>query len=110
MKKQFAWYLPLSDEEFNKIWETALLTLDANVLLDLYRVHSDTRALLMNSISAFSGRLWISNQAASEFIKNTNTVKYSSKKIFREVKDINEKLKNSTTSAIKEIVGKKVWL
>ena len=71
MKKEFSWYFPISEDEIDSIWKSGLLTVDANVLLDLYRYHESTRNSLINSLKEFKGRLWLSNQAAEEFIRNS---------------------------------------
>lgn len=70
MKKQFGHLLPLTKTEIETLWEEATLTVDANVLLDLYRYHPEIRDALIGALHAFEGRLWLSHQAASEFIRN----------------------------------------
>ncbi|MBK8212714.1 MAG: hypothetical protein IPK71_03110 [Myxococcales bacterium] len=70
MKKLFGHLLPLSDVEIDAIWTAGTLTVDANVLLDLYRFHPATRDALIQALRAFNGRLWLSHQAASEFVRN----------------------------------------
>ena len=70
MKRQFGHLLPLSDEEIDTIWNNGVLTVDANVLLDLYRYHPETREALVRALREFQGRLWLSHQAATEFVRN----------------------------------------
>ncbi|MBI1944643.1 MAG: DUF4935 domain-containing protein [Deltaproteobacteria bacterium] len=70
MKKLFGHLLPLTDEQTEAIWKVGTLTVDANVLLDLYRYHPETRDALIQALRAFQGRLWLSHQAASEFVRN----------------------------------------
>jgi hypothetical protein len=70
MRTQFKHLLPLTDAEIETIWNNGTLTVDANVLLDLYRYHPETRAALIRALRAFKGRLWLSHQAASEFVRN----------------------------------------
>lgn len=36
MWNELSWYFRATDEETKKIWDAGILTLDANVLLDLY--------------------------------------------------------------------------
>lgn len=70
MKKLFGHLLPLTDDKIEAIWKAGTLTVDANVLLDLYRYHPETRDALIQAMQAFKGRLWLSHQAASEFVRN----------------------------------------
>ena len=50
MKEEFCWYFPPTEEEVNGIWEKGILTIDANVLLDLYRYHESTRNSLVDAL------------------------------------------------------------
>lgn len=70
MKKLFGHLLPLTDVEIDEIWKKGTLTVDTNVLLDLFRSHSETRDAILNAMRGFEGRLWLSHQAASEFMRN----------------------------------------
>ncbi|MGE4503692.1 MAG: translation initiation factor IF-2 N-terminal domain-containing protein [Thiomicrospira sp.] len=108
MKKEFNWYFPISEDEVNEIWGSGLLTVDANVLLDLYRYHESTRNTLIGSLKDFNGRLWLSNQAAEEFIRNRTGVIVSSEKTFKQAKDEVEKLKNSLESTISQLKGNRI--
>ncbi|ADU67004.1 hypothetical protein Selin_2287 [Desulfurispirillum indicum S5] len=84
MKELFKWYFPLSDDEIRNIWKEGILTVDTNVLLDLYRYHEDTREALLAAINAFDGRAWISHQVAEEFFRNRNSVILSSNSAFND--------------------------
>jgi len=84
MKNKFAWYLDNSSTVAESIWNRAILTVDANVLLDLYRYHSATRDSILAALASFSPRIWISHQAASEFFANRKRVIASAEKTFRE--------------------------
>lgn len=108
MKKQFSWYFPISDDEIDFIWAHAILTVDANVLLDLYRYHESTRNSLISSLKEFDGRLWLSNQAAEEFIRNRNKVIVSSEKTFKQAKDGVEKIKGDFETTIAQLKGNRI--
>lgn len=108
MKEEFKWYFPISEDELNDIWGDGLLTVDANVLLDLYRYHESTRNTLIESLKDFNGRLWLSNQAAEEFIRNRTGVIVSSEKTFREAKGEVEKFRNSLESTISQLKGNRI--
>ena len=70
MKKRFGHLLPMTEDEVEAIWREGILTVDANVLLDLYRYHQETQNALIVALRGFAGRLWLSHQAASEFVRN----------------------------------------
>lgn len=74
LKEQFSWAIPKKSDEIDEIWKNAILTVDTNVLLDLYRVHKETRNSIISNLSKFKGRLWLSHQVAAEFFKNRNQV------------------------------------
>lgn len=54
MKNRFSWHSPLTPKEVDEAWDAGILTLDANVLLDLYRYHEGTRDSLISSIESLS--------------------------------------------------------
>jgi PIN like domain len=75
MKDIFPWYFFGSAEKhYEKIWKDGILTVDANVLLGLYRYHSGTRDALLSAMESFKGRIWISHQTFVEFIRNRRSV------------------------------------
>lgn len=82
MKDKFSWAIPLSEEEVNAIFESAIITFDTNVLLDLYRIDENARNELKKSIEFFKDKVWIPHQVAHEFIKNKNEVCDSAIHIF----------------------------
>lgn len=108
MMKEFEWYFPLSNDEINDIWNNGILTVDANVLLDLYRYHESTRNSLISSLKDFQGRLWLSNQAAEEFIRNRTKVIVSSEKTFKEAISEVEKLKSNFDSTSVQLNGNRI--
>ncbi|RYF06891.1 MAG: hypothetical protein EOO77_26340, partial [Oxalobacteraceae bacterium] len=74
MKSEFAWYLGAIAPDYDHVWTTGVLTLDANVLLDLYRYNAETRDSILSAIASFGERVWISRQAAGEFFDNRRKV------------------------------------
>lgn len=84
MKKTFSWYFAQSKDEIKQIWKNGVLTVDTNVLLDLYRYHQDTRQALLESLNGFKNRAWISHQVADEFFRNRNGVILSSTSAFND--------------------------
>lgn len=59
MKNDFIWYFRADEKDTKSIWKNGLLTLDANVLLDLYRYHESTRNSILSSLQAFTIRVVI---------------------------------------------------
>jgi hypothetical protein len=82
MRQRYNHLLPLSQDALDRVWDDAILTLDANVLLDLYRYHEQTRTGLIQALEQFKGRLWLSHQAAEEFFRNRTTVIANAEKDF----------------------------
>lgn len=106
MNEKFKWYFPATAEELDKIWNQGALTVDANVLLDLYRFHEDTRNAILDSLQTFKGKRWLSYQAATEFFRHRTSVIASAKNTFKEaideIQDLKKKL-SGTTDRIKGI-------
>ena len=73
IREQFPWYF-LDDEDIDTAWKEGILTVDANVMLDLYRYDKSMREALLPAIEGFKGRFWISHQTAKEFIWNRRSV------------------------------------
>jgi len=105
MKNKFRWYLPPSEDEVEAIWKDGILTIDANVLLDLYRYHESTRTSLLNILHEFKGRLWVSHQAATEFFKNRTKVIVVSEESFRQAEKELKKLQENLDSSIGQLKG-----
>ena len=108
MKKEFSWYFSPSDAEIDEIWKKGLLTVDANVLLDLYRYHESTRNSLISSLKNFEGTLWLSRQAAEEFFRNRNKVIVSSEKTFKQASEEVEKLRGNFEATVNQLKGNRI--
>ncbi len=67
MKNKFPGYYRPTEEHFNIMLKNALIVFDTNILLDLYRVSSDTANNLMDIIRKLDKRLWIPYQVAKEY-------------------------------------------
>jgi hypothetical protein len=74
MLKQFAEHYRPSDEDFLALWQDAIFSFDANVLLDIYRFSLQSRDELLNLMTEYRERIWIPHQAAYEFHDNRLTV------------------------------------
>lgn len=67
MKDMFRGYYRPTDEEFEALWEDALIVLDANVLLNLYSYSSETQTEFLKLLEELQDRLWLPHQAAAEY-------------------------------------------
>lgn len=108
MRKKFDWYLNPSKDELDSAWNDGILTVDTNVLLDLYRYHEDTRNSLIQSLQKFEGKKWLSHQAATEFFRNRTKAIISSEKAFKQAQDETEKLGGSLESAVAQLRGNRI--
>ncbi|ACU37654.1 PIN-like domain-containing protein [Actinosynnema mirum] len=66
----FPGYRLPSEEELESALKTALVVVDANVLLNLYRYNSSTRDDLLGVLREIKGRLWVPHQVMHEFWRN----------------------------------------
>lgn len=73
MRDRFSWYF-FSKDDYDAAWDSGILTVDTNVILDLYRYNKSTREALLLALESFKGRFWISHQTSKEFIKNRRPV------------------------------------
>lgn len=108
MKNKFDWYFNPSKEEIDNVWKKGILTVDTNVLLDLYRYHEGTRNSLIQSLQKFEGKKWLSHQAATEFFRNRTKVIVSSEKAFKQAQEETEKLIGSLESAVVQLKGNRI--
>lgn len=108
MKNKFDWCLNPSKEELDIAWRKGILTVDTNVLLDLYRYHEDTRNSLLKSLQEFEGKKWLSHQAATEFFRNRAKVIISSEKAFNQAHEETEKLSASLVAAVNQLKGNRI--
>jgi len=70
MKSVFIGHFRPTQDEFTKLWNEAIFAIDANVLLNLYRYSSGTRNELEKSLNEIKDKVFITHQAAKEFLKN----------------------------------------
>jgi len=103
MKNEFAWYLGAIAPDYDQVWNTGVLTLDANVLLDLYRYNETTRSSILNAIASFGDRVWVSGQAAGEFFHNRRKVIVSAGLDFDKAKSRVEAIRKAVTEQLTEL-------
>lgn len=66
----FPGYRLPSEDELNAALQSALVVVDANVLLNLYRYNESTRDDLLGVLRGLDGRLWVPHQVLREFWRN----------------------------------------
>lgn len=70
MKSKFPGYFKLNEAEISSLWNKALFTLDANILLNLYRYSDETKENFFKILEKIKDRVWIPHQSAQEFFDN----------------------------------------
>lgn len=70
MKRIFRGYYKLSEAEIQNVWDNGFISLDTNVLFNIYKYSDETRKELFRVIRKYSPQLWLTNHAAFEFHKN----------------------------------------
>ncbi len=108
MRSKFSWYFAPNTIEIDEAWKNGVLSIDTNVLLDLYRYHKETRDSLLASIRGFEGSKWLSYQAATEFFRNRTKVIVSSEKSFKNAEDEVNKLSVSLESVANQLKGNRI--
>ncbi|MEE4011693.1 PIN domain-containing protein [Roseibium sp. FZY0029] len=88
MKDIFPEYDNSKNLDFNNVWKNATFVFDANVLLNLYRYHAETRDQLLNIFEALKEQVWIPYHVALEFQRNRLNVIADQSKRFAEVRKI----------------------
>lgn len=88
MLEMFKGYIGYSDEEYKKIWKEAIIVVDTNILLNLYRYSETARETILNIFKKVRDRIWIPYQVGKEFFKNKDKV------MFETFEEYNKLLKN----------------
>jgi hypothetical protein len=108
MKAMYNWYFPPSEEEIKKIWAEGILTVDTNVLLDLYRYHTNTRKALLSSLNKFKNRAWLSHQVSEEFFRNRSRVILSASGSFTNAEKVIVELRKSIDDPLNKLKGNRI--
>lgn len=70
MRELFPQHYRPSESDFDGLFQNCIVAVDANVLLDFYRVQEKTREDLCNIFAGFQERFWVPYQAGLEFQRN----------------------------------------
>lgn len=108
MKEKFSYCFEPKGDDLDKIWKDGILTLDTNVLLDLYRYHENTRDSIVSNLEKFEGDIWLSNQAAFEFFRNRKVVITSSEQTFKDAINETDKLNKHLESIVSQLKGNRI--
>lgn len=103
MRDHFAAWYPLDDEQREKFIRDGLIALDANILLDLYRMNSEARQDLLSLLTQLGDRLWVPNQAALEFHRNRFNVIYDQHEIIERTRKAISESANKLREAVNQL-------
>lgn len=84
--ERFHAWLPSVQAEQERFYTEGLVVLDANVLLTLYDVTSESRDAVLGALDKVSDRIWLPHQAGLEFIRNRRSRVESRRNQFATVK------------------------
>lgn len=84
MREKFKGYYRPTEGEENSLWANAIVVMDTNVVLDLYKYHKKTTNLYLESLAKFRQQLWLPYQVALEFHVNRPGVRADSTKAHKE--------------------------
>lgn len=94
MRQSFPGYFPPKDADIKELWESCLFTVDANILLNLYRYSDHTRKEFIRILKTIEDRLWLPHQAAQEYFENRLQVIAQQEKAYDETTKAIEELQN----------------
>lgn len=102
MRDRLRGYYPPSPTERADLWESGLLVLDANTLLNLHRYSQQNRTEFLAVLRGLSERLWIPYQVALEFQRNRLDVIDDQEKAYDAVTAAIEKAQTAVETEIKK--------
>lgn len=106
LRTQFAHYYRPEPSELERIWKSAVIALDANILLNLYRYTASTRDELLSVLGGIKERLWVPHQAVYEYFENRFEVMEHRRRLFDgarlELKKSRSVLEELYTSPVKQ--------
>jgi PIN like domain len=91
MKAQFPEYYRPNEEEFRVLWETCIVGVDANVLLNIYGYSDATREQLLSLLERIQARIRMPHQFALEYQRNrANAIMQQVKNYVKVERQLNE--------------------
>lgn len=98
MKRIQEEYEVYSQEKIAAIWEKAVIVLDTNILLNLYRYSESTRDNIIEVMEAFKDRLWMPYQVGIEYFNNREST-------FMAIAKMGEDLKKQLDEGKKDLLN-----
>ncbi len=74
MRTIFKSYLPQTETDRAELWQSSIIALDTNVLLNFYRFSDSLRKAFLKVLSTNRERFWLPNRIVDEFLRNRLTV------------------------------------
>jgi hypothetical protein len=88
-----------------RYYREGLVVLDANVLLDLYRMTPEARAQVLGAFRSVVDRLWVPHQAALEFSRNRKRAVEDRMSSFRQTKQALKAASVNASSVIEKSIN-----
>ena len=85
MKKSLPEFYSPSPDKYKELWEKALIVLDTNVVLNVYRLPAAAREEFIAVLELVKDRLWVPYQVALEFQRRRLTVIAAERKVTEDV-------------------------
>lgn len=70
MNTHYPEYQQLTPDAISAVWDKAVIVLDTNILLNLYRYSEETRDDILSVMEKLKGRLWMPYQVGLEYFNN----------------------------------------
>ncbi|WP_157368675.1 PIN-like domain-containing protein [Zavarzinella formosa] len=86
MRDMFPGYVIPTEAEIIEAFKDAIISFDANILLDLHRLNHDMADKFVKTLKDLKGRLWLTHQAALEFMRNRLNVIQDQANIYDDLK------------------------
>jgi hypothetical protein len=74
MKELFPGYYRPSPAKLEEMWSTGIISLDTNVLLDVFRVSDATADQLLSTLEQLHSRLWLPYHVAKEYHTHVDSI------------------------------------
>jgi hypothetical protein len=107
MRDVFAGYYAPSDVDLEELWKSGMVVIDANILLNMYRLPEKARSALFQTLTLVANRLWLPYYAALEYQRNRIATLSDQEKKFADVMEICADVRRTLDSKINGLQLKK---
>lgn len=104
----FEAYQTFSDNDLREVLRTAMVVFDTNVLLNLYRYNAETRASIVDVLTALGDRFWVPHQVMEEFWRNRERALVDPLGQIQQTVEELEKLRSSAVDQLRMWVNRAV--